>query len=393
MKYVITLITLVILIGCSKKEDVNLNYETKVKDGVENIINENRPSVLVEDLKINLKKSFVINGMDILDVEKSYFTKPKYFTVDSKDNIFIFDEDKQKIHKFNNTGKHIYSFAGKGTGPGEFTSVMGLTCLNDTILAFDTPVRKLNRFDTEGKFYRTSIMSSKASVFNKLFVANNKIWCHRLSTQRVNDDFMVYKLVEVRDDHFNIITLIDSASTDYYSFTIKNELSITKAIAVSKSHVYSVNKGDYFIFKIDVLDEMGALLKVIRKKFARIKISEKEKVINVKEMQSKGFLETEEDIEDYLKVLDYKPAINWIYVDKYERLWVNESRHIENPDDNRIKFSIFKDGIYLNSVLLDFDVTEPNFINDVQYGNDLVFTNGKIYAMNTRENRITVYEY
>ncbi|MDA3837478.1 MAG: 6-bladed beta-propeller [Candidatus Delongbacteria bacterium] len=393
MKNLIVLFTLIILISCSKKPEAQLNYEIKVKDGIEHIINENRPSVPVEDLKIDLKISFVINGMDTLDVNKCYFSKVTYFTVDSKDNIFIYDESKVKVNKFDNAGNYIQNFGGSGTGPGEFRYAMGLACLNDTILVFDTNSRKLNKFNTDGKFYGTSVMNSKVSLFNKLYVANENIWCHRLSFKRDGDDLEMYKLIEIRDNHFNVLTVIDSSSIEYPPKSVKEELSISKAIAVSKDQIYMTDKGDCFTFKISVLNESGDLQKVIRKKFARMKISDKEKELNTKEMQSKGFLETEEHLEEYLKILDYKPAIRWIHVDKYDRLWVNESRHIEDPSDNRMKFSIFKDGIYLNSALLDLDVTEPNFINDVLYGNDLVFTNSKIYAMNTSENRITVYEY
>ena len=342
MKYAIMLFALLIFISCSKKEEVKLNYEIKIKDGIEHIINENRPSISVEDLKIDLKKSFVINGTDSVDVKKCYFTKGTYFTVDSKDNVFIYDKSDQKINKFNNSGKYINTFGGQGTGPREFRAIMGLACLNDTILAIDTPTRKLNKFDTNGRFITTSIMKSKASLFNKLFVANNKIWCHRLSIKRVDDGLEMYKLIEIRDNHFNVLTVIDSSSIEYPPKSVKGELSISKTIAVSKDQIYMANKGDYFVYKVNVIDENGVLQKVIRKKFARLNISEKEKELNIKEMQSKGFLETEKDLEEYIKELNYKPAIRWIYVDKYDRLWVNESRHLENPDDNKMNSVFFK---------------------------------------------------
>ena len=56
MKYIATLFALLIFISCSKKEAEKLNYEIKIKDGIEHIINENRPSIPIEDLKIDLKK-------------------------------------------------------------------------------------------------------------------------------------------------------------------------------------------------------------------------------------------------------------------------------------------------------------------------------------------------
>ena len=55
-----------------KESRKKLNYEIKIKDGIEYVINENRPSIPVEALKINLKKSFVINGMDTMNVNECY---------------------------------------------------------------------------------------------------------------------------------------------------------------------------------------------------------------------------------------------------------------------------------------------------------------------------------
>jgi len=62
----ILIITIALIFSCSKKAEKKLNYEIKIKDGIEYVINENRSSIPIEALKINLKKSFVINGMDTM---------------------------------------------------------------------------------------------------------------------------------------------------------------------------------------------------------------------------------------------------------------------------------------------------------------------------------------
>lgn len=393
MKYIITLFALIILISCSKKEAEKLNYEIKIKDGIEHIINEDRPSVAVENLKVNLKKSFVINGTDSLDIEKSYFTKPKYFTVDSKDNIYIFDASNNIISKFDNTGKFVTSFGGEGNGPGEFDFVMGMACLKDTIIAMDTPVRKLNKFDTNGKFIETRTMGAFTSLFQKIFTANGKIWCQRMSFKRYEDHVEMYKLIEIRDSKFNQITLLDSSSLDWPPKDIKGENSVSKCVAVNKENIYMADKGELYKYEVKVLKENGELQQVIKRKFSRLRRSAKERDLIVEEAQKKGKKRDNEKLEDYLAETNIKPAIRWIYLDKYDRLLVNESRNIENHEDKRLMFSFFKDGIFLNSILLEIDVTYPNLVFDVISYNDIIFIHDKIYAMNTHENRITVYEY
>lgn len=383
----------IILFSCSKKAEKELNYKKEIKDGVEHIINENRPSVPVEELNINLIKVAEINGIDSVDVDKCYFNQAKYFTADSKENVFVFDEHKQMIHKFNKSGEFEISFGGEGTGPGEFRYIMGLTCSNDTIFAFDTNQRKLNKFNSDGKFLGSTVMTSKFSLFNNFFAANGKFWCQRLSIQRVDDKAEMYKLVEVRDNRFNVLSILDSSSIEYPTESVMGELSISKAIAVSEKDIYMADKGDLFSYKINIVDEVGTLKKVVQKKYSRMKVSDSEKDEMVLENQDAGYLKTDDQVDEFRKGYTYKPAVLWIYTDKYRRLWVNESRYLEAPADGKLKFSIFENGVYLNSVLLDIDTTEPNMIYDVLYGNDIQFIGNRIYALDQNENKITIYEY
>jgi len=195
-KLISVVLCLIILAACTKKQENILNYEVKNINGIENIINDNTPSVSVEELNINLKKVLEINGTDSLN---DYFRSASYFTVDRKENIYISDSHDLKIHKFDKYGKHLLTFGGNGTGPGEFQFIMGIGSLNDTLFVIDTPVKKFNRFSSDGIFLNSSIMPSFISLYNDIFCRNGLLWIRRLSFKRSESGAEFYKIIESRE--------------------------------------------------------------------------------------------------------------------------------------------------------------------------------------------------
>jgi hypothetical protein len=378
---------LIILAACTKKQENILNYEVKNINSIENIINDNTPSVPVEELNINLKKVLEINGIDSVNI---LFTQPKYFTDDGKGNIFIFDESDYNIHKFDSKGNYLLEFGGEGTGPGEFQYCMGMCCLEDTLFVIDTPVKKMNRFSLEGKFINSSIMPAFTSLYNRIFTAQRFLWIQRMSFKRFEDKVEMHKIVEARESSLHRVSILDSSSIDWPPKDIKGELSVSKDIATNDSSIFLADKGDLYNYEIKEYGLNFKLNRVIKKKFSRMKVTDKEKDIALAE-----FTKTNPDFnpERYLKDHDYKPAIRWIFTDKYNRLWVEESRPLDSYDDKRTKFSIFKDGIYQNSILLDIGINNNWFTYDVMSYGKVQFINDKIYVLDKDENRLYVFEY
>jgi hypothetical protein len=386
------LITGIFIISCTSRPENKPNYVINIINGVENIINNNEPSIPVDDMKINFKATLTVNGTSD-STDTSSFRTLSYFTVDLKGNIYIFDENLNKVFKFDNLGKFVTTFGRRGAGPGEFIAVGGITCLNDTLFIVDSPVKKMNRFDTEGNFLNTSMIPGTPSLYNNFCTVNGMLLMQRLSIKKNENNLEMYKLTEIRESNLKKLALFDSSYIEYPPQTVKEELSISRAIAADKNYFYIADKGDFFDYKIKVLNRNGEKQKIIKKKFSRLKISEKELNQNIADLLDNGLLESKNDSEEYKLQTDYKPSIRWIFCDKLGRLWVNESRLIEDPADKRMKFSIFENGIYLNSILLNLDVTDPNMIYDVLSTRDLQFLGNKIYALNRNENRLTVYEY
>jgi len=390
-KLVSVVLSLIILAACTEKQENILNYEVRIINGIANIINDNTPSVSVEELNINLKKVLEINGTDSVN---DHFRSASYFTVDDNGNIYIFDESDLKISKFDKNGKFQFDFGGSGTGPGEFQGVMGMGCLKDTMFVIDTPVKKFNRFSTDGKFINSSIIPAFISLYNDIFCKNGLLWISRLSFKRSEGGVEFHKIIESRESSLKRVAVFDSSSTDYPPKDLKGELLITKTAAVIDSIMYIANKGDFFDYRIEVRDPQNNLKRVIRKKYARLKVTDPEKdavkekytLLNDPDMSN-------EDIAERINSYDYKPAIRWIYTDKNDRLWVEESRTIEDPDDTRMKFSIFENGVYLNSILLNFGTNSNLSFYDVLSAGSIRFIGEKIYVLDKNENRLSVYEY
>jgi len=389
-KLISVVLILIILAACTKKQENILNYEVRIINGIENIINDNKPSVPVEDLNVNLKKVLEINGIDSLN---NYFRSASHFAVDGEGNIYISDSHDLKIHKFDKFGKHILAFGGSGTGPGEFQFIMGIGCLNDTLFVIDTPVKKFNRFISDGIFLNSSIMPSFISLYNDIFCKNELLWISRLSFKRLEDRAEFHKIIESRESSLKRVAVFDSSSTDYPPKELIGELSITKDFSVTDSTVYIADKGDFFDYRIEVRDLQNKLTRVIRKKHTRLKIADKEIEFLINELKKEFPDITEEELKEYRTLNGFKPAIRWIYTDKNDRLWVEESRTIEDPDDTRLKFSIFENGIYLNSILLDFGTRENINFYDVSSAGSIRFIGEKIYVLDKNENRLTVYVY
>lgn len=390
MRNLFAVIIILLLISCTSEKIENkkeLNYQIKTINGIENIINDNSPSVPVEKLNIDLKKVFEINGEDSTEI---YFTIPKYFTVDGKGNIYIFDESDLSISKFNSKGKFMLEFGREGTGPGEYKGIMGLCCLNDTIFAIDTPQKKMNRFDLNGKFINSSIMPGFFSLYNRIFAAQGLLWIQRLSFKRLENKAEMHKIVEARQSSLNRIAILDSSFIDYPPKDIKGELNISKDIAATDSFIYIADKGELNKYEIKVYDNSYKLKMIIKKKFSRMKVTDKEKDIALAEFKKTN---PDFDPERYLKDHDYKPAIRWIFTDKYDRLWVEESRDIDSYDDKRTKFSIFKDGVYQNSILLDIGINNNWFTYDVMSYGKVQFIGDYIFVLNQDDNKLIVWKY
>jgi len=124
---------------CSK----NHSQETKVEiiNGIKHIHNPEEPA--------NPNKSVVFEeDLSIGGEEYDMLSRPRIFTVDQDETIYIADSQNQSIKVFDSNGKYVQSIGRRGNGPGEFNSIYDLAFLPDgRLLVLDNMSRRVNIFN------------------------------------------------------------------------------------------------------------------------------------------------------------------------------------------------------------------------------------------------------
>jgi len=155
---IITTLLIILLISCTKQLDKeSIEAEAKrlsliFKDSkVEVIKNKNVPTD--ENLSFTPNFLFEIKGdnEDILDTNQT-FLLPQGLDTDSKENIFILDSRSCTLKKFDNEGKFIKSFGGRGDGPGEMSYPVSMAISRDTIYVTDFNTNQVIKYDVEENF-------------------------------------------------------------------------------------------------------------------------------------------------------------------------------------------------------------------------------------------------
>jgi len=80
---------------------------------------------------------------------------PSSITIDNDDNIFVVDNLKCRINKFNAEGEFIQVFGKRGDNVGEFSIPMGMTVdKNNHLYVVDLEQHNVKKFTTEGQFIK-----------------------------------------------------------------------------------------------------------------------------------------------------------------------------------------------------------------------------------------------
>jgi len=139
--------------GCSSKEDESekLNYEEKITDGIKTIYNSAKPSFT--EINYNFKTKCIISAENEND-SILLFKSIERVKMDSKKNIYVLDLKGFQVVKFDSKGNHIKSFGSQGNGPGEFLDPYDMEIRNDTLYVADNGLKKVLRFDIDGKFIK-----------------------------------------------------------------------------------------------------------------------------------------------------------------------------------------------------------------------------------------------
>jgi len=85
--------------------------------------------------------------------ENGQFNDPRGIAINSKGNIFVSDNENNRIQIFSSEGEFISTFGSKGGDDGQFVNPYGLFIdSNDHIFVCDYENDRIQIFDSEGKY-------------------------------------------------------------------------------------------------------------------------------------------------------------------------------------------------------------------------------------------------
>ncbi len=359
-KKIIILLLVIFLISCSKNENNKSNI----------VVYSNKNKATNKNFNIKLKKAFSIsksnNSKDSLTYLYNIFIK--------NDKIYISDFLLSKIFVYNSkNGNYLFSFGGKGNGPGEFQNLSTMGLYKDTIIVSDVVARKINKFTLNGEFIKAKLNIANAPTdlhnFNeKYFIATN---LHG-STDRKH----VENSITIYNPNLSKVKVLQNYSIpikrDEDSTTI-NLSKITPVFATSDKYLY-VPVIDEYKYLIRKYDENLKEIAQIRKNYIAKKLSYEQKKDIARNAGYKN------------KIIDkYQRSIWGIYNDKDNRLWVLSAY---NQKEKEIKFDIFENGKYLNTI--NFPYYE-NLLTLVKTTSNIHFV--KDYIVINKDKEVEFYRY
>lgn len=292
------------------------------------------------DFKIELNRIGMITR-DYLDSLEAVKFKIFDFDCDKDGNIIILDYNR--MWKFTTSGRYLNKWSRKGYGPGEFINPSHFYMLNDIAHVMNSS--KIVRFDSNGKFINDIFVKDYSDYPYEIFYADNSFL---LGSKSIFDTETFHKKDRILKYNSSDLKVTKTLFEREYKkkgsmFSLDNWF-----IFAGDEKVFFIVDNSYDDYKIDCFDSKTGKMKYkIRKNHIRVKNNEVVK-------DHYGIGPDGKKLKIQTGTSKFKEAINGIFYDKYDRLWVNpNSWDLDNEDEECMYFDIFKDGVFLNRVKLD----------------------------------------
>lgn len=376
MKKVLLLFLIVILVGCSKKKP----YEVIQKDGIKYIKNTGQPSD--ESFDIELKHKFSIPFLDEDIVDKSRdMRSPTGIETDKDGNIFVYEYFNTSIKKFDSNGKFLKSFCQKGNGPGECIRISYVQVIDSSLYVFAQISKRVLKFDLDGNFIEfinlgTDYPIEVKDVDNQTLIIQN--W-NITSDEEKKDKLSIKTTLAFNNTKFNNKKDLLEMNT----LRPMDNISImdTKLFFDCSSKNIFLGEISEDSFKIEMYNKNFKKKCEISKRYRKVLMTSRQKEV----MGNFITLDKKSEVKE-----KYCKAILGLWIDNKDRLWTVTARE-RDKTDKKIKFDIFKDGIYINSLSFnDFEDETQLFLWD------RIFFKGKyIYFIDFKENggEIKIFDY
>lgn len=370
---IIVMISLVLLLGCTTKEQTCTVTE---KDGVKIYRNKNIPTV--ENLDFNPVKKFTLNNDPDSDNYLS-FIDLDMIGVDNENNIYIGDMFKPKINKYDKNGKLLTTFCRKGNGPGEVGAISFVCVKNDTIYVGDWETSSISLFNDQGEFINE--VQPLGALFQVKSVGEDKFVCSMFNNEVINGENAMKRESVLLNNSFLPIKVLDTSLMSSGSRSDLQDEWIH--VTVSKDKIY-LGVNDKNIYKVNAFDFKGNLVETVMKSYVAVNFTKLEQ-----EKMNQYLISMYGDNSGRRSKVDKKHAVNGIFIDKNGNLLVHPAVNTEKDNTNGIVLDYFKDNVYLNTGVLKTD--KEYYFSD--YKVFLRLFNDRMYVINSAENIVEVFEY
>ena len=326
------------------------------KDGVIIVHNPKKPLKIPNaPNSLTLKEDLCI-GVESGD-EDYMFASLRSVQVDEDEDIIVLDWKYNVIKIFNKNGKHLRTFGKHGQGPGE---IQGPTRMylkgGRDIGILDSSNNRFSYFSKEGECLKETSLGKHTVIFRAIPDSRGFLYGNTFNFEGNSRKDFIYKF----DPDFNLVMTVA---------TFEQPIRVRQFTPVRERLVYQVMPDDRFVWAnnteyiLNVLDPSGKLIKKIRKEYAPISVSEKEK-----ERLEREYLEGEPLPPGYKFVFPkHYPPIDYLLGDDKGRIYV---RTYERDSQGKVKWNVFdEEGRYI--------------LNFFHPGEDIVFVikNDRIYSM------------
>jgi hypothetical protein len=272
--------------------------------------------------------------------------------------VFMADNSQHKIHVFDADGIYVDSFGRQGSGPGEFQMIGKLIADNHHIHIFDPNQRMVHQFDQNNLRHVRSVslmgqasqpqaeggvtMQSGSTFPNGIHLLSNGNYLVTLQDFR-NPDLLQTVILSpegktVEENRFEFLAKGAEASGgrsggSMQGMFITNFTRATK-LALSGNGLLFSNWNEDLEFT--VFDESGNRLRSLTHPYTNAALNRQEVTERLQNLQVEGSgrASTMRDrLLQNVEIPDTWPAVDKIYADKQNRLWV--ATFTENQDERK----------------------------------------------------------
>jgi hypothetical protein len=301
-----SLLVFVLMLSFSCGKTQKWEAEIRKENGV--IIVENPAVPKYKKSVFDLKKELSIGENE--GPEEHLLADPRGMAVDDKGRIYVLDFKLAQIKVFDRDGTFLKTIGGKGQGPGEMSSPISIHLTGGKNLLVSDPIkRELNYFSLDGAFIRKAAFKTKG-MFKILDIDSQ----NNMYAVIADISSMKAKLNKYNRD-FEFLQTLETCPIPYPEY---NPLAPDFSVGIRSDD--SLVSGLPVDYEIKVYSAEGKLIRIIRKPFNPVRITEEEKNA-IRKRESRE-----------VTIPEYHTPFSRISVDSEDRIFVRTYTKTETGD-------------------------------------------------------------